>query len=304
MAMNPVLLVSIVITALCAAGLLVVLYTMMPSRHAKRLMEVTRTPTAFDAVVTTEDQTNIGQRALDLVRSIRTRFRLEDNEKLRQRLIAAGRRSKSDIDLYFGLRLLAPLVALVGATFIPGNNSFWMVVLPVVGYMVPDMCLTQMTKRRREDIRLSMPDAVDLMVICVEAGLGLDQALLRAGQELAISHRAISEEFMTINVEQRAGKARLEAWQGMSDRTRLDIVKNFVSMLGQTDRFGTPIVKALSVFSDSMRTKRRQQAEEMAAKTTVKLIFPLVLFIFPSIFIVLLGPAFLTIARSLNTLFH
>ncbi len=304
--MSPILLVSIVITALCAAGLLVVLYTMMPSRHAKRLMEVTRTPTpvVLDAVAQ-EDHTNIGQRALELVRSVRTRLRLEDNEKLRQRLIAAGRRSKSDIDLYFGLRLLAPLVALVAATFIPGSNSsFWMVVLPVVAYMVPDLCLTQMTRRRREDIRLSMPDAIDLMVICVEAGLGLDQALLRAGQELAISHRAISEEFMTINVEQRAGKARLEAWQGMSDRTRLDIVKNFVSMLGQTDRFGTPIVKALSVFSDSLRTKRRQQAEEMAAKTTVKLIFPLVLFIFPSIFIVLLGPAFLTISRSLNTLFH
>jgi tight adherence protein C len=148
-----------------------------------------------------------------------------------------------------------------------------------------------------------MPDAIDLMVICVEAGLGLDQALLRSGQELAISHPAVSEEFMTINIEQRAGKARLDAWRGLADRTRLDVVKAFVSMLAQTDRFGTPVAKALSVFSDSVRLKRRQQAEEMAAKTTVKLIFPLVLFIFPSIFIVLLGPAMLTIGRSLNTLF-
>jgi len=302
MAMNPVLLVSILITALCAAGLLVVLYTMMPSRHARRIMEVTRTPAAFEAVV--ENRTSLVQQALELVSSVRTRLRLQDNEKLRQRLIAAGRRSKSDIDLYFGLRLLAPLVALVAATFIPSNGNVWMIVLPLVGYLIPDFCLTQMTRRRREEIRLSMPDAIDLMVICVEAGLGLDQALLRAGQELAISHRAISEEFMTINIEQRAGKARLDAWQGMVDRTRLDVVKAFVSMLGQTDRFGTPIVKALSVFSDTMRMKRRQQAEEMAAKTTVKLIFPLVLFIFPSIFIVLLGPAFLTIGRSLNTLFH
>jgi len=301
MAMNVILLLSIVATAFCAAGLLVGLYMMMPSRHARRIMEVTRTPATFEAVV--EERTNLVQRALEMVRSVRTRLRFEDNEKLRQRLIAAGRRSKSDIDIYFGLRLLAPLVALVAATFIPNNSSFWMIALPAVAYLAPDLGLTQMARRRREAIRLGMPDAIDLMVICVEAGLGLDQALLRAGQELAISHPAISEEFMTINIEQRAGKARLEAWRGMADRTRLETVKAFVSMLGQTDRFGTPIAKALSVFSDSMRMKRRQQAEEMAAKTTVKLIFPLVLFIFPSIFIVLLGPAFLTIGRSLNTLF-
>ena len=190
-------------------------------------MEVTRTPAAFEAVV--ENRTSLVQQALELVSSVRTRLRLQDNEKLRQRLIAAGRRSKSDIDLYFGLRLLAPLVALVAATFIPSNGNVWMIVLPLVGYLIPDFCLTAMTRRRREEIRLSMPDAIDLMVICVEAGLGLDQALLRAGQELAISHRAISEEFMTINIEQRAGKARLDAWQGMVDRTRLDVVKAFVA---------------------------------------------------------------------------
>jgi tight adherence protein C len=299
--MSVILLVSIVITALCAAGLLVLLYVMMPSRNARRIMAVTRTPAALDTIV--EKETSLAQRALTLVRSVRTRLRFEDNEKLRQRLIAAGRRSKSDIDIYFGLRLLAPLIALVGATFIPSNTGFWMMVLPAVGYLAPDLGLTQMARRRREVIRLAMPDAIDLMVICVEAGLGLDQALQRSGQELAISHPAISEEFMTINIEQRAGKARLDAWRGMAERTRLDTVKAFVSMLGQTDRFGTPIAKALSVFSDSMRMKRRQQAEEMAAKTTVKLIFPLVLFIFPSIFIVLLGPAFLMIGQSLHTLF-
>ena len=299
--MNLILLLSIVVTALCAAGLLVGLYLIMPSRHARRIMAVTRTPAALDVLA--EERTSLTQRALGFVRLVRTRLRFQDNEKLRQRLIAAGRRSKSDIDLYFGLRLMAPLFAIVAATFIPNNTGLWMIVLPAVAYLSPDLCLTEMARRRREAIRLGLPDAIDLMVICVEAGLGLDQALLRSGQELAISHPAISEEFMTINIEQRAGKARLEAWRGMAERTRLDMVKAFVSMLGQTDRFGTPIVKALSVFSDGMRMKRRQQAEEMAAKTTVKLIFPLVLFIFPSIFIVLLGPAFLTIGKSLNTVF-
>jgi tight adherence protein C len=234
---------------------------------------------------------------------VRTQLKLDDNEKLRQRLLAAGRRNPRDIDVYFGLRLLTPLIALVAATFVPSNVGFWMIVLPAVGYLTPDFCLTEMARRRREAIRLGLPDALDLMVVCVEAGLGLDQALLRAGQELAVSHPSISEEFLTISIEQRAGKTRLEAWRAMAERTQLDIVTGFVSMLGQTDRFGTPIVKALSVFSDTLRMKRRQQAEELAAKTTVKLIFPLVLFIFPSIFIVLLGPAFLMIGRNFHSVF-
>src|SRR5262249_19552005 len=147
------------------------------------------------------------------------------------------------------------------------------------------------------------PDAIDLLVICVEAGLGIDQALLRSGQELALSHPPIAEEFNQINLEQRAGKERIEAWRSMAERTKLDVIKAFSGMLAQTDRFGTPIARALITFSDSLRLRRRQQAEEMAAKTTVKLIFPLVLFIFPSIFIVLLGPAMITIVRSLDTVF-
>ncbi len=149
--MNPILLISIVITAFCAAGLLVVLYVMMPSRHARRIMEVTRTPANLEAVA--EERTHLAQRALEVVRSVRTRLRLEDNEKLRQRLIAAGRRSKSDIDLYFGLRLMAPLVAIVVATFIPNNSGFWMIALPAVAYLAPDLGLTEMARRRREAIR-------------------------------------------------------------------------------------------------------------------------------------------------------
>jgi len=296
---SPILVISIVITCICAAGLLLALYTMLPSRQARRVMEVTRTQPALKPAI---EHPKAVQRILDVVHWARTHLKLEENEKLHQRLTAAGRRSPSAVDIYFGVRLLAPLLALVAATFIP-DGGMWLVILPVVAYMVPDLCLTEMARRRRESIRLGMPDALDLMVVCVEAGLGLDQALLRAGQELAVSHPAISEEFLTISIEQRAGKTRIEAWRAMADRTQLDVVAGFVSMLGQTDRFGTPIVKALSVFSDTLRTKRRQHAEELAAKTTVKLIFPLVLFIFPSIFIVLLGPAFLMIGRNLHTLF-
>jgi tight adherence protein C len=161
------------------------------------------------------------------------------------------------------------------------------------------MILSRLIKKRREKIRLSVPDAVDLLVICVDAGLGLDQAMLRAGQELNVSHPEIYEELMQINREQRAGKLRLDAWEAMAKRSQLEEIDGFVNMLLQTERFGTPIAKALSNFADGIRQKRRQKAEELAAKTTVKIIFPLVLFIFPSMFIVLLGPAGIGIYRAL-----
>jgi tight adherence protein C len=292
------LLLSVVMTAICGAGLLVALYATLPSRQARRVKLLTHSPAARDVVV---EQYAPLQRVLQALGGMRTRLRLEDNEKLRQRLIAAGWRGQNDINLYFGLRLLTPLAALAVSTFIPGIGGFGMIALPAIAYLAPDFCLSEMARRRREAIRLGLPDAVDLMVLCVQAGLGLDQALLRAGQELAISHPAISEEFLAISIEQRAGMTRLEAWSRMAERTGLVTVQSFVSMLGQADRFGTPVAKALVVFSDTMRLKRRQQAEEMAAKTTVKLIFPLVFFIFPSIFIVLLGPAFLMIGRLLHT---
>jgi tight adherence protein C len=136
----------------------------------------------------------------------------------------------------------------------------------------------------------------------VDAGLGLDQAMLRVGQELIISYPEINEEFLQINREQRAGKPRLEAWNSMAMRTKLPDIEGFVNMLIQTERFGTPIARALSVFADGLRLKRRQLAEEQAAKVTVKMIFPLVLFVFPCMFIVLLGPAIIAIMHGMAAL--
>jgi tight adherence protein C len=168
--------------------------------------------------------------------------------------------------------------------------------------MAPDFWLTWKTKKRKSAIRRSMPDAMDLLVICVDAGLGLDQALLRVGQELELSHKEIAEEFTQVHLEQRAGKMRLEAWQALAARTQIDEFAGFVSMLVQSDRFGTPIAKALSRFSEELRQKRRQHAEEQAAKTKIKIVFPLVLFIFPCIFIVLLAPALLAISKGIGTM--
>jgi tight adherence protein C len=198
--------------------------------------------------------------------------------------------------------MLAPIAGILVGSFIPWNTLFCIFILVVIGYLFPESALERMIKKRRERIRKAIPDSIDLLVICVDAGLGLDQAMLRVGQELAVSYPEINQEFLQINREQRAGKLRVEAWNSMAARTKLPEIEGFVNMLVQTERFGTPIARALASFADGLRLKRRQLAEERAAKTSVKMIFPLVLFIFPCIFIVLLGPAILSIVHGMATL--
>src|SRR5439155_6686333 len=168
-----------------------------------------------------------------------------------------------------------------------------------VGFFAPDFWLSWAINKRRERIRLSLPDGLDFLAICLEAGLGLDQGIVRLGQELRVSHPVLAEELLQINFEQRAGVPRIAAWKSFSDRVDLESVRSFVAMLIQTDRFGTPISKSLGTFSDALRTQRRQKAEEMAAKTTIKLVPPLVFFIFPSIGIVVVGPAVITVMKNL-----
>ena len=146
-----------------------------------------------------------------------------------------------------------------------------MVVLAGLGYLTPDLLLRWSTASHRKLIQRSLPDAIDLLMICVEAGLGVDQALLRVTKELEVSHPAIAGEFVLLNLEQRAGKTRTKAWQSMADRLELAEIDSFVNMLVQTERFGTPIVKAMSNFAETMREKRRQVAEEKAAKPPLRL---------------------------------
>jgi len=300
--MSPAFVISLMVTIACALAMIPVLLMSRRPGQAKRLMEVTRAPLRLEEPAERENPAKVAVHAV--VRFVRTRLGLAQDEKLRQKLFAAGLRDSSAADTYFAIRLLGPVVTIVAGTFIRTNTFFWIAALMVAAYLAPDFWVDYRAHKRREHIRLGLPDALDLMVVCVDAGLAIDQALLRAGQELALSQPEISEEFLQINFEQRAGKPRIEAWQSMAERTRLEMVQSFVHMLAQTDRFGTPLVKALRVFADGVRQKRRQQAEELAAKTTVKLIFPLVLFIFPSIFIVLLGPAMILITRNLKGLFQ
>jgi tight adherence protein C len=162
------------------------------------------------------------------------------------------------------------------------------------------MILARLARRRQHRIRLSVPDALDLLVVSVEAGLGLDQAIQRVGEELAAVHPELSEDMRLINFELRAGKARAEALRNLAARTGVDDLSSLVAVLVQTDKFGTSVAQSLRVHSEVLRTKRRQRAEEAAAKTAVKMVFPLVICIFPAIWIVTLGPAAIKFVQILG----
>jgi tight adherence protein C len=222
-----------------------------------------------------------------------------------RRLALAGYRKPAHADIFLGSRLAIPAaLGLLVALFISTNTIIFFLAAIGVGFFIPDFWLGWVHKNRRERIALSFPDGLDFLAICLEAGLGLDQGIIRLGQELRVSHPELSEELLQINFEQRAGVPRSTAWKNFADRMDLEIARSFVGMLVQTDRFGTPISKSLGAFSDALRTQRRQKAEELAAKTTIKLLFPLALFIAPSMGIVLLGPALISLAKGFSSAFH
>jgi len=225
------------------------------------------------------------------------------DEQLSYRLGVAGYRNPEDAETYLNIKLLAPLVGILLATLAPPENMLlYGVFLAVGAFFVPDVFLFYKIGKRKTKIERALPDALDLLVICMEAGLGIDQAVLRISKEIELVHRELSEELVIIGYEQRAGKPRLDAWRSMADRVDLDVVNQFVAMLVQTERLGTPIARALGTFADGLRVKRMMLAEEQAAKTTIKLIFPLAIFIFPALFVVLLGPGVLSILKTFEDL--
>jgi tight adherence protein C len=216
-------------------------------------------------------------------------------------MIRAGYRSPNAVLAMQGVKILLPagLVGLVFATGIYHQNPIvFPVIAAAVGFLAPDLWLSSRVRARQHRLRKGLPDGLDLLVICVEAGLGLDQALLRVAQELHIAHRELSEELQRVNLEMRVGKTRVEALRELARRTGLEDIKSLVTMLIQTERFGTSIAQSLRVHSDDLRTKRRQRAEEMSAKTSVKMVPALVFFIFPALMVVILGPAVLAIMRD------
>jgi tight adherence protein C len=212
---------------------------------------------------------------------------------LRLRLVQAGYRRDEALTIFFGIRIVFALCLflLFSTPLIVKPNMILALGGLALGYILPGMVLARLAKRRIHRIRLSLADALDLMVVSVEAGLGLDQALQRVGQELAFAYPDLSDELRLVNLELRAGKARAEALRNLADRSGVDDLNSLVTMLIQTDKFGTSVAQALRVYSETLRTKRRQRAEEAAAKTGVKMVFPLVFCIFPAIWVVTIGPA-------------
>ena len=224
-----------------------------------------------------------------------------------QRLIRAGYRGDSAINIFYGCKVVAPLVlcAVALVTGLASISPFFVYALCLaMGFLLPDFWLGKKISARQKRIRKGLPDVLDLIVICVEAGLSLDQATARTASELKGAQPDLCEELRIVVLEQRAGRARADAWKHMAERTAEESLRNLVSMLVQSEQFGTSVAKTLRTHADTLRTQRVQAIEEMAAKTSVKLVFPLVLFIFPALFLVVLGPAMILMMDSFKTLLN
>jgi len=217
-----------------------------------------------------------------------------DVSTVQKRLIRAGYRDKSYVNIFYSSKVLVPGLLCILATVTQAytlSPLFVYAMAAGLGFLAPDFWLSNRISARQMKLRLGLPEALDLIVICVEAGLSMDKATMRTAEELRISQPAIADELNLVYLEQRAGRPRAEAWKHVGERTDVDTIRSLASILIQADKFGTSIGKTLRAHSETLRTRRRQDAEEQAAKTTVKLVFPLVLFIFPSLFVVTLGPS-------------
>jgi tight adherence protein C len=224
----------------------------------------------------------------------------DDVSQTRAWLIQAGYRDAQHVSIYRGLRVLFAAIGFFSVFLIYGFSSPLLLGgIFALGFFIPRFLLKRKMQERQRRIRLALADALDLTVICVEAGLPLDQAMMRVGTDLRHAHPELSDEFHLFNLETRAGKPRVEALRNLAARTGVDDVRSLVGTLIQTDRFGTSVTQALRVHSDALRTERRQRAEEQAAKTTVKMIIPLVLFVMPSLIFVTVGPAVIQLMRLL-----
>jgi tight adherence protein C len=222
----------------------------------------------------------------------------KEMSKLRRRLTAGGYRGLTAAIVYAAAEIILPFVFGGSVLLVVGFSKWYIALLgAAVGYVVPSVWLGRKVALRQKQIRNGLPDALDLMIVCIEAGSGIDQALAKTSDELDLSYPALAEELRLITTEIRSGEARLEAFKNFASRTKVDEVRSLVAMLVQTDRFGTSIAQALRTHAEVSRTKRRQNAEERAAKIGVKLVFPLVFCLFPSLYVAILGPAVVDYVR-------
>jgi tight adherence protein C len=279
------------------------------SRATERLARISRPASLVEiedpASVKKERFRGVMETAKALSAPLMPQTELEQSA-LKVRLANAGFRSDSAVSVYLGLRLGSLILfAIIGlGVFLPKfglamKTLYWLVGFTGFGFYLPNIILWWLRRKRQQEIFLTLPDALDLLVVCVESGLGLDAALRKVCDEMKSHAKTICEELSLANFQLQIGRPRREVLHDLGVRTGVDDVRSLAAILIQADRFGSSIAQALRVQSDSMRTRRKQLAEEKAAKTAVQLIFPLVLFIFPGIFVVLVGPAAISIMKTL-----
>jgi tight adherence protein C len=265
-----------------------------------RLIEISAASpgTAPTPLMNAVPSTGLGRAAMqvtNVLQPIRGLVSASDSD-LEFKLTLAGFRKPEHMEVFTALKMLLPIVGIIAGSFFASNMITAILVGAIGGFFAPDLVLSYLITRRQDSIRNALPDALDLLVICMEAGLGIDQAMVRVSEEMVLTAPSLAEEFKIVSREQRAGKPRLDAWRSMAERVDIDFIRQFVAMLVQTERFGTPIAHALGSFADNLRTRRTQAAEEVAAKTGVKMLFPLLLFLF-AVGVVAVGPALIGIRK-------
>jgi tight adherence protein C len=309
-----VLIAAIVFVALCVGATVLFVMELAPSRSsavARRLEEVQAGGLmAGPEVLRRRRRQEQAERLTPIIQALGEKVEVghRDTSALRLRLIQAGYPQASAVPIYLGARIGLPL--LMGGSLVlllPALGQAWVTAVllgvwgALFGFIAPTFIVRSRIARRQKQMQKALPDALDLLVVCVEAGLGLNQAMVRVAEEIERVSPVLSEQVGLVNLEIRAGTPRDEAFRNLGHRTGLQDIKSLMAMLIQTDRFGTSIAQALRTHAETMRIKRRQRAEEAAAKTTIKLVFPLVLFIFPALFVIILGPALIQIFEALGS---
>ncbi len=305
------LILVLILVAVSAACVVLFLGEVVPGRQGaltRRLAELEQGREGTPEVLKRRRRHIQAEKLAGVIEALGTRAaaNYENVSALRLRLIQAGYPNPSAVPLYLGSRIFLPVVLGLTTMLLVFGTGYGIVMASLItvwaigfGYIAPTFHVKMRRTKRMKEMQKALPDALDMLVVCVEAGLGLNQALVRVSEEIERISRVLSEQLSLVNLEIRAGTPREEALRNLGERTGLDDIKSLVAMLIQTDRFGTSIATALRVQADTLRTKRRQRAEEAAAKTTIKLVFPLVIFIFPAMFVVILGPALIQIMQAL-----
>lgn len=302
--MPVILAISLFILLLGSTGAIGYYYYVRPSRMLEQLSEVSQKHTR---IIEKKRETFTFARILKQIGDLLP-VSPQDAKLVKHNMIAAGIRSENATQIYYGIKILLSILGLVAALIGRAHLADGMAktVLPIagcgLGFVLPGILLGKMIERRNETIRLALPDVLDLLVVCTEAGCGLDQAIVNVSRELKLVHPAMSEELAIVNMEIMAGTSRADALRHLSKRCGEDEIKKLVALLVQTDRFGTSISDSLRTQSDYLRIRRRQEAEERAGKVGVKLVFPIFFFCLPSLLVVTAGPGVLSLIHDLSSL--